>query len=536
MRLLFTVLPREEASKLCEESIGAINMKEGDIKDEEPVLIADLSTVNACIRHIVDQKGNLDDLATLSKAESWFSKAERLSEKIQDNEPDAPEGRPFFELVTAGLQMTRLRRHSEYAPVSEYYTVLEEAAREVSDLSVQAESLWARHMLENKGSIPDQDAFGKLRDLQVNKMRDSLGYVKHIGQSLQLYLRDNRDKGHQTKVPEAYLEASPAQNHTFNSPKLIEQYLENRVELGQLRKNNYEVDVAKAELQTFYQSSMRSSVPLHGAVESNNIEQVQRLLSASDPVNERSADGSTALHHAVQRCRSLNITTLLLERNADPNLQRSSDGYAALHVLVSTSYRIDAAVIEFLNKLIAYGADIHLRAFENESVVGLAACQNQAAPIRTLLDLGAEPNSPFMTYRDPYRGTRSALGIASWHAHIETMKVLIDAGADVNDNDFGQTPLLEIACSRGASTDFNRYVEGARLLLDAGADINCTYHSGTPLTRAVYNGNLGLVELLIAKGSDPNARSENQSCIELAREQGHENIAQYLAGLGVEDS
>jgi hypothetical protein len=87
---------------------------------------------------------------------------------------------------------------------------VEEAAK-VSEFSVQAESLWTLHKVENNGSIPDKEAFGRLRDLQVNRMKDSLGYMKQMEESLQLFLRENRHRGAHVQIPEAYLERSPVQ-------------------------------------------------------------------------------------------------------------------------------------------------------------------------------------------------------------------------------------------------------------------------------------------------------------------------------------
>ena len=278
----------------------------------------------------------------------------------------------------------------------------------------------------------------------------------------------------------------------------------------------------------------RSSVPLHQAVLAGLIEEVSKRLDEGEPIDERAADGSTALHYAVRSgsLHSLDICALLLERGANPNAQRSTDGYAPLHELVSTSYRKDERAINFLDELHAHGADIHLRAFEQESVMGLAACQNLAICIRRLIDLGAHPDSPLTLY--PPKGAfglsggfRSALGIASWHAHIETIQVLIDAGADVDYNDFGQPPLLEIVCNRGASQDPKRYVEGARLLLDAGADIHATARYGgyTPLGRTVSNGNLELVKLLIERGADPKkTNDQNHSLLLVAQNGGHADI------------
>jgi ankyrin repeat protein len=275
----------------------------------------------------------------------------------------------------------------------------------------------------------------------------------------------------------------------------------------------------------------RSNIPLHSAVKSGSIHLVRQHLDAKEPVNEKATDGSTALHYSVERSKSLEIANLLLERGADPNARRTTDGYAPLHVLVSTSYLRDAAAYAIIDKFISYKVDVRARAANNQSIVGLAACQNLAKPIQRLLEAGADVNSPF-------KDTRSALNIAAWNAHLETMKVLIDANANVNIDDSGQVPLLEIVCCRGVSTDLNRYVEGARMLLDAGAYIDYRYSNGsaTALGRAVFNGNLGLVKLLMDRRADPvgSRFGDGQSLVDCALEQGHKDIAKYLEDAGVE--
>ncbi|KIW98770.1 uncharacterized protein Z519_00433 [Cladophialophora bantiana CBS 173.52] len=90
------------------------------------------------------------------------------------------------------------------------------------------------------------------------------------------------------------------------------------------------------------------------------------------------------------------------------------------------------------------------------------------------------------------------------------MKVLIGAGANVNFNEWTtQTPILEIVCNnkRHPLGGPARYVEGLKLLLDNGVDIHAragdenAYY--TVLGRAVFNGNLGMVKLLIEQRADP---------------------------------
>jgi ankyrin repeat protein len=58
--------------------------------------------------------------------------------------------------------------------------------------------------------------------------------------------------------------------------------------------------------------------------------------------------------------------------------------------------------------------------------------------------------------------------------------------------------------------------------LDAGADPNAKQSGGwTPLHAAAMNGNLELVELLLARGADPGAANDDRATVlSLAEEKG----------------
>lgn len=559
LRLLLLVLEEKDASRLCDDMMDQVD--QGDL--EEANLIADLSTSNACTQYLLRQATTSSTSADLSKVEEWQSKASSIGEKIQNTGSEEARGRPFFELKMVEVEIQKVSEPEKALDFSIVYREMAKAAAAVDDLSVQVDSLWNLHKLNLKVSAPTDEEFAKLQQLQVDKMRDSVGYVQQIDRSLKTYLEQNREKGTELPIPKAYLEPLPVRTESFNTPKILRQHFENRIHVAEVKNDSEQLTGAKADLESHEKKSSaktikqlpavtqqppitqppivshlqerpaeirqaRSFIPLHWAVEINDINGVRQHLSNGEDVNERARDGSTALHHAVFRCRSLALTTLLLEEGANPNLQRTTDGYVPLHELVSTSYRRDEDAEAILDRFLAFHADIDIRTNTNGSILGLAACQNLAKPIKRLIENGADPNSPF-------NGTRSALNIASWHAHVETMKVLIDAGADVNNNASGQTPLLEVVCSQGHLRNMDLHIQGAKMLINAGADLNARTGTATVLSRAVYNGNLGLVKMLVEqKGADPRERVlEAKDLLTHAREQNHVQIAEYLSSIGV---
>lgn len=103
----------------------------------------------------------------------------------------------------------------------------------------------------------------------------------------------------------------------------------------------------------------------------------------------------------------------------------------------------------------------------------------------------------------------------------------IKAGACLNTTCYGQPP-LHFAVEGG----FGDLVE---LLLDAGASIEeralmpQSMPLGSALHRAVLEGNLPIVQLLLSRGADPSARdSMNATCLHAAAREGHEHLIDTL--------
>ena len=143
--------------------------------------------------------------------------------------------------------------------------------------------------------------------------------------------------------------------------------------------------------------------------------------------------------------------------------------------------------------------------------------------VRTLLDHGADPNSP-------QGDGATALHHAAHRNDLEAARLLTEAGADVTAaNELGATPLW-LAARNGSAAMVSH-------LLEAGADANAPLTMGeTPLMTAARAGDLDTVRLLLAHGADVEAteRDRRQTALMWAVAQGHAAVAQVLIEHGAD--
>jgi uncharacterized protein len=141
------------------------------------------------------------------------------------------------------------------------------------------------------------------------------------------------------------------------------------------------------------------------------------------------------------------------------------------------------------------------------------------------------PNGPMPLSIGP------CLEYAIYHSPILFIRTLLEIGADPNPTDHaGFPPLIAaLSCCRHqpGSAERQDVLEVMKLLLAFKADPNQRgINDYTPLHMAVAEGSLAAVELLLASGADPLARTridDYETAREMAMRAGHNDIARLLA-------
>lgn len=245
--------------------------------------------------------------------------------------------------------------------------------------------------------------------------------------------------------------------------------------------------------------------PLVTAAKQRDAKAVQTLLKAKPrvDVNQKAADGTTALHWAVYN-NDVALVDRLIKARADV---RAMNRYGATPMS-------EAAVVgnvEVLRKLLKAGADPESPNADGQTALMIIARTSNLEAAKTLLQAGANPNA-----REAWRG-QTALMWAAAEAQPAMVKLLIEHGADVNARSNvnqwerqvtaeprmqarpsgGFTPLL-YAARRGCA-------ECARHLIAGGADVNLNDPDGvSPLLLATLNFSFDTAAALLDAGANVN--------------------------------
>jgi ankyrin repeat protein len=240
-------------------------------------------------------------------------------------------------------------------------------------------------------------------------------------------------------------------------------------------------------------SAFANNSPVADAAEKKDWAAVLSQLKAKADVNAPQADGTTALHWAVQHDDFATTKTLL---TAGANVSATNNyGVPPLSLAcVNGSENIISALLDA-------GANPNTTLLGGETVLMTAARTGRVGPVAALLDRGAKVDA-----QD--RKGQTALMWAAADGQAEVVALLIKSGADIHHRlKSGFTPLL-FAARDGR-------IEVVRVLLKAGVDANEaieTERSGrraplegmSALMLAVENGHFELAMELINAGADPN--------------------------------
>lgn len=246
--------------------------------------------------------------------------------------------------------------------------------------------------------------------------------------------------------------------------------------------------------------------PLLFAARHNDVDSARLLLDAGAKVNEKAADGNTALVLAAMSGHG-QFASFLLDSGADPNA--AGAGYTALHAAV---LRSDPALVK---ALLAKGANPNARMMKGSPVP-----RQTYQFVLSARDIGATPYALAAKYVEP-----------------EILRILAAGGADplapMND---GTTPLMAVVgmwlrrpAGGGPPTvdrrerliapeliaaDWEneaRVLDAVKVAIEAGADVSVNQANSageTALHGAAGNGYRKVVEFLVAQGGDPDIKNK----------------------------
>ena len=156
--------------------------------------------------------------------------------------------------------------------------------------------------------------------------------------------------------------------------------------------------------------------------------------------------------------------------------------------------------IETVKFLADKGASLEKKDKNDQTIIHLAAQNNQDEVITAILDLESTPKDFMVNENDQLDNT--PLHLACSAGHLESVKVLIQAGAESdNKNEDEKTP-FHMAAERG-HVDVVEYI----LNNDKNAKNDCDEDDNTALHLAASNKMTNTVEMLLEFGSDVRKRN-----------------------------
>ena len=284
-------------------------------------------------------------------------------------------------------------------------------------------------------------------------------------------------------------------------------------------------DVELAEMLLYAGANARATTrlgaftPLHVASRNGAADIVSRLVGASADVEARTSTGATPLMLAAAS-GSVEAVTALLDAKADPNATESAHEQTALMFAAARDRH------EVVRALLARGANGAATSKFTDLAALSAEGEGTGRPAQAAAAAAAAREIPGVTRGFRYneligaQGGLTALHFAARQGGFRSVEALVEGGADVNQTSPGdRTSPLVIATING-------HFDIAMYLLERGADPNLANQAGvTPLYGAInvqwapiaaypqprahlqqQHTYIDLVQALLAKGADPNAR------------------------------
>ncbi len=244
-----------------------------------------------------------------------------------------------------------------------------------------------------------------------------------------------------------------------------------------------------------------SAMSLVEAVKSGDVALVRAALDRRPDVNAPQADGTTALHWAVDGDKS-EIVGMLVRAGANV---KAVNRYGATPLWLA-AVNGNATTIGLL---LEAGADANTASSEGETVLMVAARTGQVAAVKALLARGALPSM-----HETWRG-QTALMWAAAEGHAAVVDALVERGADLHARSNGGFTALLFAARDGRIAAVDALLKAGAKLDDAlpiRARGGAQRPADTPpevglnaFLLAAGNAHYELAARLLDRGADPNA-------------------------------
>ncbi|KAM6220676.1 ankyrin repeat and SOCS box protein 3 [Rhynchocyon petersi] len=250
------------------------------------------------------------------------------------------------------------------------------------------------------------------------------------------------------------------------------------------------------------------------AVRENNVKVLRQLLRKGYSYDVADNRGWMPIHEAAYH-NSLQCLLALIRADSTGNYAKikTFEGFSALHLAASQGH------LKIVRTLLDLGADPNERTPEETTPLFLAVENAQMNVIKVLLRYGSDINGSHSMSK------WNALHQAAYQGSVDIIKFLLKKGADKEcEDDFGITPLF-VAAQYGK-------LESLTTLISCGADVNCqSLDRATPLFIAAQEGHFECVKILLSSRADPNLYCNDdrwQLPIHAAAQMGHTKILELL--------
>ena len=230
--------------------------------------------------------------------------------------------------------------------------------------------------------------------------------------------------------------------------------------------------------------------PLHAAIYDNHLDMVHLLLEGGADPEARNSEDQTGLFMASSRGHA-DAVRLLIDGGADLNA-KSRDWteygieveWTPLHAAIYKE-RQDIVLL-----LLERGSDPEIRSSQDETALYVASSCKCANIVPHLISHGADPSAECEFLHS------TPLHVASRHGSLEITRMLLEHGANPNAMNYSGGTALHVVSK----------ITVVGLLLEYGVNVDVRdKERWTPLHKAAFNLNLQVLEVLLDRGADPHA-------------------------------